>query len=306
MRPSGRILIVDDNKMFLDTYHDILSREGYTVETAASKEAALQRLDEGDWDVVLLDQKLLGPSGPDQGIELVEAVHTRAPGAKPIIVTAYATQQSIERAFDAGVYDFLEKTQAFEHLLRAKVRNAVEAVRERRFGQLDDIEPEIMSRWTALAGEQDANRKGRLLEELFVLLVRSIDGFQHASTRRKSEDEEIDIVIRNESRDPLWSKESPYFLVECKNWSKPVDPKEYNHFKSKLENRFDRATLGFFVAASGFTRDFHSTRQRDGKGQILIICIGPADLEELVTSKDRNQTLKKFHDRAIISANGSH
>ena len=67
MRPTGRILIVDDDQMFLDTYRDLLSRDGYTVETATTREAALARLDENDWDVVLFDQKLLGRSGPDQG-----------------------------------------------------------------------------------------------------------------------------------------------------------------------------------------------------------------------------------------------
>jgi CheY-like chemotaxis protein len=254
MRPTGRILIVDDDQMFLDTYRDLLSRDGYTVETATTREAALARLDENDWDVVLLDQKLLGRSGPDQGVELVEEVRTRAPGAKPIIVTAYATEQSVQRAFDLGVYDFLEKSGAFEHLLRAKVRNAIETVRERNLGNLrgNEAEQRIAATWSALAQEQDANRKGLLLEDLLVLLFRSIEGFQGVSTRRKSEDEEIELVIRNESPDSFWARESPYILVECKNWSRPVDPAACDRFQGKLERRFGRARLGFFVAAAGF------------------------------------------------------
>lgn len=311
MRPAGCILIVDDDPLFLATYRDLLSDEGYTVETATSREAALARMDErDDWDVVILDQKLLGREGPDQGIDLIEEVSARAPRAKAIIATAYASKESIERAFDAGVYDFLEKSGAFTHLLRAKVRNALEAVRERDFGRMGDRESEerITSTWKALETEADANRKGLLLEELVALVFRSIEGFHAVSTRRRSEDEEIDIVIRNESTDPTWARESPYILVECKNWSRPVRPQELTHFQAKLERRFGRARLGFFVAPGGFTKGFHNFR-RDGRGRndgILVVCIGPEELAELVASTDRNATLKQLHDRSIVEANGSH
>lgn len=306
MRPAGRILIVDDDRMFLDTYRDLLSRDGYTVETATTREAALERLDENDWDVVLLDQKLLGRSGPDQGLELVEEVRARAPAAKPIIVTAYATEQSIQRAFDLGVYDFLEKSGAFEHLLRAKVRNALETVREREMGYLGDeaAEQRIASTWSSLAQEQDPNRKGLLLEELLLLLFRSIDGFQNISTRRKSEYEEIDLMIRNESPDPFWSRESPYILVECKNWSRPVGRDQLDIFRAKLERRFGRAKLGFFVAAGGFTKGFLGSRMHAGQGDVLVVCVGPEGLAQLVASTDRNATLKELHDRAIVEVNG--
>ena len=125
------------------------------------------------------------------------------PGAKPIIATAYATEKSVRRAFDLGVYDFLEKSGAFEHLLRAKVRNAIEIVRERNLGNLrgNEAEQRIAATWSALALEQEPNRKGLLLDELLVLLFRSIDGFQGVSTHRKSKDEEIDLVIRKELHD---------------------------------------------------------------------------------------------------------
>ena len=306
MRPSGRILIVDDDPLFLDTYRDLLSSEGYAVETATSRDQALTRLDESDWDVVLLDQKLLGGDGPDEGIELIEGVGNRAPGAKAIIVTAYASEQSIQRAFDAGVYDFLEKSGAFAPLLRAKVRNATEAVRERNLGYLheDAAEQRIAAMWQSLAGEQDANRKGLLLEELLILLFRSIPGLRHVSNRRKSEDEEIDLVIRNESPDPFWSGKSRYILVECKNWSRPVDARELDLFQAKLERRYGRASLGFFVAMAGFTRGFQSRLHAERRGDALVVCVDPQGLQQLVTSADRNETLKDLHDRAVVEANG--
>jgi CheY-like chemotaxis protein len=310
MRPAGRILIVDDDSMFLDMYRELLSRDGYTVESAMNRTQAIERLDEKDWDVVILDLRLLGLDGPDQGIELIGEVSRRAPGAKAIIITAYTTSDAIERAYAAGAVDFLEKqSKFFEHHLRAKVRNAVDAVRERNFGRLDrgEAEERIQSIWQALQSEPDANRKGLLLEELIELLFRSIDGFHTIERRRRSEDEEIDLVIQTDPKHAsFWARESTYILVECKNWSRPVGPEPFDRFQNKLQRRFGRAKLGFFVATGGFAAGFHSTRQTERKGDVLVVCIGPEDLATLVAAGDRDAVLKQFHARAIIDANGSH
>ncbi|WP_437313686.1 response regulator [Sorangium sp. So ce385] len=56
MSGDGRILIVDDDPAFLETYEDILAAEGYAVETATSHAEALRRLDEPGWAVVLVDR----------------------------------------------------------------------------------------------------------------------------------------------------------------------------------------------------------------------------------------------------------
>ncbi len=308
MRPSGRILIVDDDETFLDNYRILLAREGYIVEAATTPDEARKRLDENDWDVVLLDQKLMGSSGPDIGVDLVGEVHTRAPGAKPIIVTAYASDQSIERAFGAGAYDFLEKKGSFNALLRAKLRNAIEAVYERKVAALarEQADTEIAERWAQSRIETDSNRKGLLLEELIDLIFRTIDGFHHVNRNRRSSDEEIDLMIRNESTDPLWSKESPYILVEAKNWSKPCGKNELVLFENKLISRHGRAKLGFFVAPGGFAKTFGSAHATGRRDEYFVVPIGPEGLEKLVESRDRNAILKELHDQAVVAANGSH
>jgi CheY-like chemotaxis protein len=305
MRTFGSILVVDDDRLFLETYRESLSEDGYSVATASSREETLDQLDQGEWDVVLLDQKLLGPGGPDEGIELVEEVKARCPEAETIIITAYATPESIERAFSAGVYDFLEKRGHFHHLLRMKVRSAVEAVRERILGSLRDEESEsrIQALWATLSDENDPNKKGLVLEELMALLLRSIAGFRVGKLRRRSQDEEIDIVVRNESHQ--WRKESMFILVECKNWSEPVGPDDYDRFYRKLERRYGRAKLGFFIAAAGFTRGFKESQRIDSTKELLVVCVGPDELERLVKANDRSELLKELHERAIIEGNGN-
>ena len=41
MTIAGRILIIDDDDAFLETYQEILSAEGYDVETATTRAQAL-------------------------------------------------------------------------------------------------------------------------------------------------------------------------------------------------------------------------------------------------------------------------
>ncbi|MBZ4336466.1 response regulator [Corallococcus sp. AS-1-12] len=306
MTPPGTVLVVDDERPFFETYQDILVPEGYRVEWAPDRKTAQARLLESLWDVVVLDQRLQGSSGGDSGIDLIsEIVPT---GAKVIVATAYADAKMIERAFKDGAYDYLEKVPTLPMMLRIKVRNASEAVRERRLASLTHAqrEKEIQDLWAACRSETNGNRKGRLLEELLVSLFKTVPGLMNTSTHRTSADEEIDIVIRNESQDPFWAGErSSYILVECKNWSKHVGPGELIIFRDKLWNRGGRCRLGFFVAAGGFTEGFHTRSATFRKDDHLVVAIGPAELDALVRSTNRNETFKKLHEEAVMSGNGS-
>jgi CheY-like chemotaxis protein len=307
LKPTGKILIVDDDPSFLKLYEDRLGEEGYTVEAARDRAAALLALDGYAWDVVLLDQKLEGPGGPDSGFDLIAEITRRAPGAKTILVTAHATTTAIHRAFREGVYDYLQKDNLFTALLVAKLRNAMELVRAQRLGGLTRAETEtaIQETWQAVQGESDANRKGKLLEDLVALLLKTVPGFHQVQTQRKNETEEIDVVVRNESTDPLWVNErTSYILVECKNWSRPVGVSELRSFLHKVERKFDRCRLGLFVAPGGFTESLRTELRAERKDDKLIILLGPRDLADLVASGDRNETLKTLHGRAIIELNG--
>lgn len=307
MKSTGKILIVDDDPSFLKLYQDRLGEEGYAVDAAHDREGALQKLDACAWDVVLLDQKLEGPGGPDSGFDLIAEITRRAPGAKTILVTAHATTTAIHRAFREGVYDYLQKDNLFTALLVAKLRNAMELVRAQRLGELTKPETEvaIQETWSAAQVEVDPNRKGKLLEDLMALLLKTIPGFHHVRTQRKNDTEEIDVVVRNESTDPLWVNEhTSYILVECKNWSKPVGVTELRSFLHKVQRKFDRCRLGLFVAPGGFTESLRAELRAERKDDKLVVLLGPEDLAALVASGDRNETLKKFHERSVIEMNG--
>ncbi|WP_224369875.1 response regulator [Hyalangium versicolor] len=305
MTPSGRILIVDDEPAFLDTYLLILGTEGYAVEAAPDASTALSKLEEPGWDLVLLDRKLQGHYGPDTGLDLIRDIQARAPGAKVILVTGVADSESVERAFSAGAYDYLEKNAYLEAILKAKVRNAMEAARERRMAALANGKREETLRelWSQVRTERDPHRKGKHLEDLVALLFKSIPGFERTQTDRKSLDEQIDILIPNESADPFWQQsQSQYFLGECKNWSKPVDPKELDSFRLDIKRRYGRCRLGFFVALGGFTRGSLSRLAAAREDDALIVTLEAPQVNELVEARDRNAKLKELHSRAVMAS----
>ncbi len=301
---TGRILIVDDDERFLETYRILLGSEGYSIDTAKDAPSTLKRLEEPGWDLVLLDRKLQGRYGPDTGLDLMSEISKLAPTARVILITGYADPPSIERAFASGAYDYLEKNQILDTLLRIKVRQALEAGRERRMASLANGRREevLKKTWDELRAEKDPHRKGALLEDFVAILFKSISGFERTETRRRSDEEEIDIIIPNESPDPYWQRESQFFLGEVKNWSSKVDPKELAHLRAKLVDRSGRAKLGFFIAINGFTQGFKSTLDKMRGSDLLIVPIESEGLERLLGSKDRNAVLKKLHGDAVVGS----
>jgi CheY-like chemotaxis protein len=301
MSYTGRILAVDDDARVLAIYRKVLEPLGWDLHTVDTYVDAVTRLAEGDWGVVLVDLKLRGAGGPDEGLGLLPEIDRHCPGAKAIVVTGYASPESIEQAFKAGVYDYVEKTQTFATLLRVKVENAMELQRQRWLAYAGEDADRTQARalWAKVRSETNSHRKGRLLEDLLELLLKSVPGFVVAS-RKRGLDEEFDLVARIDgTSDSFWQRDGQYLLVECKNWSRPCDPKELHHLLAKLRLRFGRARLGFFVAPAGFTPGVRTTLAAMRLESHLVVPIDRDDLERLVEAEDRSEVLKALHERTV-------
>ncbi len=288
-----RILIVDDDADFRDAYRTLLADDGYDIDAAANAGEALSRVDEDRWDVILLDKNLRG--APDEsGVELATQLRVRAPSARIIMVTGYATDASIRRAFEAGVFDYVEKTAVLGPLLRARLKHALDLARERRLASLgaSEVERGIQAAWDAARTETNPNKKGALLEEVLADIVRTVPGFEHVETNRKNEIEEIDILVRNGSADEFWRKSGPYILIECKNWSSVVGVDEASRFIDKLAARHGRASLGFLVAPKGVTGPFKERVRRDTEKNLLVVVLDEADIDALVRANGGRNDLR--------------
>lgn len=94
-----QILLVDDNEEFLDSTRDVLEDDGYQVATATSGEYALELMETGAFDVILMDIKMPGMNGVETFIKMKE----KKPDIKVILFTAYSLGGLIHRANEAGV-----------------------------------------------------------------------------------------------------------------------------------------------------------------------------------------------------------
>lgn len=309
MRAFARILLVDDDESFNAMLTERLRERGYDVTSVDNTTSALAQLDShaDAFDVAILDLKLDGKDGGDVGIDVLGKVLDRAPSLKPIIITAYADSDSVERAFQRGAYDYVEKTDfaVFEALLLAKIRNAVEPLREARIAALvnGEREAQLGALWLQVQAAKNPQKKGALLEELLLILWRSVAGFEKTSRNQQNQDEEIDLVVMNQSSDEFWRKESSFFLVECKNWTTKVDPKEIDRLSQKVERKGGRCRLGFFVAPAGFTAGVQTTLLANRKEPYVIVPLAKEALGRLVeagSSAARNEVLKELVQQAIV------
>lgn len=310
MSPTVRVLVVDDDDLMLDELVRLFEGDGYTVVGVSTRDDAMTRLADEDWHLVVLDQKLRGAQGPDEGLELIDQARIHVPGAKIIVISGFANAQSITRAFDAGVDDFIEKRGAFGEILRQKARQSIESVRDRRLLALrsDAREQQLAERWQAAQAETDRLKKGPLLEETIKLLLQTMPGWSSIRSNVSNEIEEIDLLVRNESTDPFWSRQSDYLLVECKNWSSHVGSPEFDRFYGKMTRRYGRCRLGLLIALGGFANTVKLDALSRREGEHLVILLNRSDVDRLVQSPadSRLACLKSFYDRAIVSVNGTH
>ena len=112
---AGRILIVEDDEETRSLVTRVLESEGYRVEGAASGESGQRKLENGPYDVVLLDLEL-----PDEhGLDLLSRASERDARAQFVIITGHGSVDSAVRAMRLGAFDYLTKPLRREELLVA-------------------------------------------------------------------------------------------------------------------------------------------------------------------------------------------
>ncbi len=102
---SVGILIVDDEFSVRDSLYNWFRTEGYRVNTAENAMEALKKLQESQWDIVLLDIKMPGMDG----IELQKHIKKIDKTIVVIIITAYATVDTAVEAMKDGAFDYIAK-----------------------------------------------------------------------------------------------------------------------------------------------------------------------------------------------------
>lgn len=122
-----KILIVDDDPVVLKSLKDLLAVRGYNPDVAIGGQEAICRLDQSEYDLVLLDLHMPYVSGHDV------MAHIRATNIKTsvIIVSGETSFEAAKNACSQGAYDFLRKPYATDELI-ITINNALKDQRLRK------------------------------------------------------------------------------------------------------------------------------------------------------------------------------
>src|SRR5256885_13611108 len=112
---TKHVLLVEDEAALRQAVAEQLGDRGYHVEQADSGEAALARLAEFAFNIIVTDLRLPGIDGS----AVVEAAVGRYPDIIAIVVTGYGTVKDAVEAIKRGASDFVNKPFQIDELLHA-------------------------------------------------------------------------------------------------------------------------------------------------------------------------------------------
>jgi ATP-dependent Lon protease len=110
-----RVLVVDDERIALESVTYILQREGYDVITASSGAEAIDKLKGSDIDLVITDLIM----GEVDGTAIIKETISKYPDTRVIMITGYATVDTAVQALRMGAFHYIEKPVRVDDLLSA-------------------------------------------------------------------------------------------------------------------------------------------------------------------------------------------
>ena len=116
---SEKVLLVDDEKEFLEIMSERMKARGMEVTTAESADQAMSIIEKESFDAIIMDFQMPGMDG----MEALKAIKNKKPELQIILLTGYATVEKTVEAMKIGATDFLEKPADFEALAE-KIKKA--------------------------------------------------------------------------------------------------------------------------------------------------------------------------------------
>jgi DNA-binding NtrC family response regulator len=119
-----RVLVADDDEVFLEILAEAVEEAGAVVELAGDGVAALEKLSAGDFDILISDLNMPRMDG----LTLLRQVRALYPHVLSILITGFGSLESAIQALRLGAYDYIQKPFMVEQVA-VTVRNAVDRVK---------------------------------------------------------------------------------------------------------------------------------------------------------------------------------
>src|SRR4030042_941354 len=120
-KTPARLLVVDDDPVTLTLLNEVLSKEGYEVQTALGGEEAIAKGIDHLFDIVITDVKM----GDKDGMEVLRSFKKNAPDTTVIMITAFGSIETAIEAIREGAYDYISKPFKLDEI-KFTVRRALE------------------------------------------------------------------------------------------------------------------------------------------------------------------------------------
>jgi DNA-binding NtrC family response regulator len=117
MKP--RVLLVDDEKEFIDTLTERMRTRDLDVSATTSATEALSMANEKNFDAIVLDLMMPGMDG----IQALKAIKANHPEMQVILLTGHGSLEKGIEAMKMGAMDFLEKPADIDKLTE-KIKTA--------------------------------------------------------------------------------------------------------------------------------------------------------------------------------------
>ncbi len=105
MKTKKRVLVLDDEAIVCERLQPALERVGFIVETFTDSQAAVDRVAQERFDIVITDLKMQKPDG----LDILRFVREQSLDTKVIVITGFATVETAREALKSGAVDFLAK-----------------------------------------------------------------------------------------------------------------------------------------------------------------------------------------------------
>lgn len=104
-----KILIVEDDQFLREFYQELLQAEGYYVEIADNGEGGLKKIQDTEFDLVLLDIMLPKKDGL-QVLRDLKVTPSKSPNCSIVVLTNLGQDSVIKQCFELGAVGYLIKS----------------------------------------------------------------------------------------------------------------------------------------------------------------------------------------------------
>jgi len=108
-----KVILVDDEVEYITALSERLQMRGMETDLAFNGEKAIERVEEQDYDVMVLDLKMPGIDG----LSVLKALNKSHPEIRVIIITGHGSDIEKDLAYQYGAFMYMQKPIVLEELI---------------------------------------------------------------------------------------------------------------------------------------------------------------------------------------------